>query len=89
MAQFRRGYQELVPFENDYQDVTELPYVNGMVYGTQEQECYCCGCGVLDCMGDMDGALVIECRSCGAQMRAIEKAHPHERAQSLAELLKD
>jgi hypothetical protein len=79
----------LVPFEADYMDVSELPFIQGMVFGTEDNECYACGCGMLDVVGDMDGAIVIECRGCGAQMRAIEKAKPPERAQSLRSLLID
>lgn len=82
-------YAGLVPFEADYMDCGDLPYINGMVFGTEDNECYACGCGMLDPVGDMDGVLVIECRSCGAQMRAIEKASPRERAQSLRSLLLD
>lgn len=88
MAQVSK-YAGLVPFEDDYMGVTELPYIEGMVFGTEDNECYACGCGALDPVGEMDGALVIECRSCGAQMRAIERANPRERAQSLRSLLLD
>lgn len=76
----------LVPFEDDYSSVCDLPYVRGMVFGCQDNECYACGCGTLEAVGEMDGAVIVECCSCGAQMRAVERA-PRERAKSLRALL--
>jgi hypothetical protein len=76
----------IVPVEDDYLSVSELPYVEGMI-ARPFSECYaCCSVG-LEVVGTMDGVEVLQCNQCGAHSRAIEKVRRWERACTLRSMV--
>ena len=59
---------DLVPFEQDYEDSKDLPHV-GIWSGVET--CIACGCD-LEEVGRMDNAIVLECPGCSMIHRAFD-----------------